>query len=364
MLETIREFAHEELSAKGEVEAMRVRHGGYFLSRAIESEPRLTGPDQAVWLDYWDREQDNLRAALRWAIDAGRTDLAQEAAGAIWRFWQQRGHLAEGRQWIDAVLAMAGPLTAARAKALTGGGGIAWWQIDHPAAQAFYTEALTIERELGDPARLAEALYNHAFALGAAGDIEQATRNLEESLALFRASGNEHGIARALVMMVIRDSQVGDWDSAVAKLQESVGIWRRFGDRLQLAFDLIWLAFAYGRAQRWDDARSAALESLDLFRASGNPTGIALAFRDLAFISNWQGRPVDALRLAAASESIRVQIGGGPPQGFGGMLQGDPAGEAREQLSEADAQRSWDEGFRMDVDEAVALARGGGGEKL
>src|SRR5206468_2799564 len=133
---------------------------------------------------------------------------------------------------------------------LTGAGGIAWWQIDRDRAGAFYGEALAIERELGEPARIAEALYNQAFVAGASGDVDRSAALLEESLDLFRAAEVEHGVARALAMLVMRDAQAGDWQSAIARLEEVVAIWRRLGDRLQLAFDLIWLAFAYGRAGR------------------------------------------------------------------------------------------------------------------
>src|SRR2546430_439243 len=124
--------------------------------------------------------------AVRWAIEAGEADLGQEAAGALWRFWQQHGHLTEGRGWLNELLAMPSGQgrTAARAKALTGAGGIAWWQIDHDGARAFYGEALAIERELGEPTRIAEALYNQAFGVGASGDIDRSAALLEESLDL------------------------------------------------------------------------------------------------------------------------------------------------------------------------------------
>ena len=359
MLETIREFGQEQLSATDELGHMRRRHGEYFLHLAVEAEAHLTGVDQAEWLDALDREQGNLRAALRWAIDSGQAQLAQEAAGSLWRFWQQRGHLAEGRRWLDEILAMPSGQrpTAARAKALTGAGGIAWWQIDHPAARSFYDEALAVERQVGVPAQIAEALYNNAFALGAAGDLHAANGMLEESLDLFRKTNNEHGVARALVMLILPDARAGNWDRVIAHIEGAVAIWRRLGDRLQLAFDLIWLAFAYGRAARWRDAHLAAIEALSIFREAENATGVALAFRDLAFLAGWEGRPQDALRLAGAAESLREKIGGGPPQGFGGMLEGDPAAEARRELPEAEAERSWQEGRNLDVDEALALAR-------
>jgi predicted ATPase/class 3 adenylate cyclase len=360
MLETIREFGQEQLAAAGELELMRRRHGEYFLELAAEAEAHLTGADQGEWLGALDRERGNLRGALRWAVDTGQAQLAQEGAGALWRFWHQHGHLAEGRRWLDEILAMPSGRqpTAARGKALTGAGGIAWWQIDHPAARAFYDEALAVERQVGEPGRIAEALYNDAFAVGAAGDLQAANRLFEESLRLYRQVDDEHGVARALVMLILPNAQAGNWELVMARIEEAVSIWRRLGERLQLAFDLIWLAFAYGRAGRRQDAHQAAVEALSIFREADNATGIALAFQDLAFLALWEGRPRDALRFAGAADSLRERIGGGPPQGFGGMLEGDPATEARSQLADAEAERSWQDGRSLDVEGAVDLALG------
>ena len=155
--------------------------------------------------------------ALRWAIEAGLVHRAQEAAGALW-LWQQRGHLAEGRRWLEEVLAMPsgqGP-TPARAKALTGAGGIAWWQEDMAAAQVFYEEALAIERSSAT-AGIAEALYNQGFILGARGDFDAAVRLFEESLELFRGAGDDRDGSRAEWMIVIRDLIAGDLDGTVAR---------------------------------------------------------------------------------------------------------------------------------------------------
>ena len=359
MLETIREFGQEQLELAGDLELVLRRHAEHFLRLAVEVEPHLTGEDQGAWLDRCDQEHANLRAALRWAIEMGEAGPAQAAAGALWRFWQQRGHLAEGRRWLDEVLAMPSgrARTAARAKALAGAGGIAWWS-DRGASRAFYDEALAIERELGDPARLAEALYNQAFAVAAEHDLASAARLLDESLELFRQVGDEPGVARVLTMLVVPDAMAGAWDRVVARIAEITAIWRRLGNRLDLAFGLIWLAFAFGRSGRREDARASALEALELFREVDNATGIALAFLDLAFLLTWEGRHEDAIRMAAVSESHRDRAGGGPTPGFGGMLEGDPAAEAHAHLTEDAAQRAWQEGLTMSVQEAVALAKG------
>jgi predicted ATPase/class 3 adenylate cyclase len=357
MLETIREFGQEQLREGEDFDAVTRRHADHFLGLALDAEPHLTADDQGEWLDRCDREHANIRVALRWAIEAGEAERAQQSAGALWRFWQQRGHLAEGRRWLEEILAM--PLgqkpTPARAKAFIGAGGIAWWQQDRESAGVFYEQAVDIERELGDPARIAEALYNLAFVV-AGDDLESAARLLHESLAQFRRVGDEHGVAQVLAMLVMPDAQAGRWGRVIESLEEVVAIWRRLGDRLHVAFDLLWLAFAHGRMGHRREARSAGLEALDLFCEVDNRTGIGITFTDLAFLATWEGRHEDAIRLVAASESVKEQVGG-PPGAIGGLLEGDPAAEAREHLPEDVSQRAWEEGRAMSLEEAVALAR-------
>jgi predicted ATPase/class 3 adenylate cyclase len=356
MLETIREFGLEQLRKTGDLDQRRRRHADHFLGLAIGAEIHLVGEDQVEWLDRLEVEHPNVRAALHWAIES-EDARAQEAAGAVWRFWQQRGHLAEGRGWLEEVLAMPSGRghSAARAKALIGLGGVAWWQKDREAAGAAYEEALAIERELGDPARIAEGLYNLAFVV-AGESIESATQLLEEALDLFRRAGHEAGVAQVLAMLVIRDAEARNWPAVVTRLHETTDIWRRLGDRLHLAFDLVWLAFAYGRLGNPARGRSAGLEALQIFCEVDNPTGIGITFVDLAFLATWEGRHEDAIRLAGASESLRESVGG-PPGGFAGLLEGDPVAEARVHLSEDAAARAWEEGLTMSVDDAVALAR-------
>ena len=357
MLETIREYAQEQLRASDDFETLSRIHASYFLGLAVEAEAHLIADDQIEWLDRCDREHANIRAALEWAIEAGDADRAQEAAGALWRFWQQRGHLAEGRGWLDLILTMPsgrGP-SPARAKALIGAGGMAWWQHDRKAAGICYEEAVAIERELGDPVRTAEAIYNLAFVV-AGEDTAAAARLLEESLELFRGAGNDAGVAQVLAMLVIRDAEVGNWDPVITRLEETTDIWRRLGERLHLAFDLVWLAFAKGRVGRAEEARSAALEALELFCQVDNSTGIGITFTDLAFLANWEGRYEDAIVLAGAAESIREHTGG-PPSAIGGLLEGDPVADARAQLIEEVADRAWEKGLTMTVDEAVTFAR-------
>jgi predicted ATPase/class 3 adenylate cyclase len=356
MLETIREFAQEQLLAAPDAGEVAARHAEFFCDLAIEAEPHLTGEDQTEWLDRCDAEHANIRASLRWQIDSGQADAAQGCAGALWRFWQQRGHLTEGRRWFDEVLAMAAEPTAERAKALIGAGGIAWWQQDRDAAGRYYGEAVEIERSLGDPGRIAEAVYNLSFVV-AGEDVDAAQRMLEECMSLYREAGDERGEAQAMTMLVIGDAQAGRWEAVVESLEASIAIWRRLGERLHMAFDLLWLSFANGRLSRMPEAWAAGLEAMDLFRAADNPTGVGIVFSDLAFLALWNGHPREAVVLEGAATAVKARVGG-PPGGFAGILEDDPGELAREHLDAADADEAFAEGQAMTVDDAVSLARG------
>jgi tetratricopeptide (TPR) repeat protein len=356
MLETIREFGREQLEAQGDEATVRRRHARYFLAMALEAEPHLER--EPAWLDRCDLEHQNIQAALRWAIDADEADRAQEAVGALWRFWQLRGHLTEARFWVEQALAMASGRkpTAARAKALSGAGGIAWWSGNVSAARGYYEEALTIERELGDPARIAEALYNLSFPLARPDDPETARGLLQESLELFRAADNESGAARASAMLAFGEALAGNWDPVISRTEDAVAIWRRVGDRFHLADDLLFLAFAYDGVDRIEEARTATLEALDIALELDNPLGIGGALLALAVLANRRGRHHDALRLIGAVESVSDRVGGAPPlERFQMFI--DPESQARTHLNAEEAAGAREEGRAMTLEEAVALGR-------
>src|SRR5207253_2185630 len=150
-------------------------------------------------------EHDNLRAALRWAIDAPDAPVALRLVAALWRFWHLHGHLAEGRRWAEEAVALpaASARTAERAGALTALGGLVYWQSDVPAFSRAYEEALAISRELGDRADETEGIYNLAFAVAWQGDVVTALSMLDESRANFEELGDRRGVGDVLWMLGI-----------------------------------------------------------------------------------------------------------------------------------------------------------------
>src|SRR5262249_38155368 len=151
------------LLAAPDGEAIRRAHAQHYFDLAIRSEADLTGPNQNEWLNRLEREHDNLRAAFSRAPELGLLDEALNAAGAIWRFWQQRGYFVEARGIYDRLLALPGAAPAARAHALIGGGGIAYWQNDYSVVGPWYREAVELYSSIGDKAGMAEAYFNLSY---------------------------------------------------------------------------------------------------------------------------------------------------------------------------------------------------------
>ncbi len=108
MLGTIREYATEKLGERGEVEELANRHAAWVVALVETGAASVFGPDQKAILDRYEREHDNIRAALARAVAHQHAEMAMRILAACWRFWQMRGYLAEGREHADRVLAMPG----------------------------------------------------------------------------------------------------------------------------------------------------------------------------------------------------------------------------------------------------------------
>jgi predicted ATPase/class 3 adenylate cyclase len=359
MLETIREFGREQLHAAGESETVRDRHVARFLSLVEAAEPRLRAVDQKRWLDELEAEHDNIRAALRWTIEAGRSEMGLRMVGAIWRFWHLHGHLAEGRRWANEMLALpeASERTAERGKALTALGGVAYWQEDMAEAERAYEEALAIARELGDGSAEAEGLYNLAYPPAYRGDMDTAVALVEEARQKFEALGIERGVADTIWLQAIVARLEGDNVRALALGEDSLVRHRRAGDRFGTNDALHVVGRIALAEDDLDTAETCFLEALAYDEEVENRTGMGIVLDNLAAKASGEGRHLFAVRLAGASEAIKDAAGGHAPPPFIDLP--DPRVAAREVYGAAAVDAAWEEGRAMTLEQAVAYARQG-----
>ncbi len=234
MLETIREYALERLEESEASKETRSRHLSYFLHLAEGAEPELTKPQQMVWLDCLEREHHNLRAALRWALEMGEAEKLLRLTGALWRFWQTRGYLSEGLEWLQTALNLEPTrsdvaLAATRAKALTGAGWLLRDFGDFAGMKNCFEECLAICEHLEDKSQLAFALYSVGYANFLIGDLKGSIQTIEESISLYRALSNEDSAALPLFMLGRIATSQGDYEHAQRCLMASFEIERKRG---------------------------------------------------------------------------------------------------------------------------------------
>jgi predicted ATPase/class 3 adenylate cyclase len=354
MLETIREYASERLTESGEAPELRGQHADYFLTLAEAAEPELTRSPEAI--DRVGHDHDNFRAALAWMIETDSGEIGLRLGFSLWRFWQQRGHLREGREWFDRLLALpsAAARTAARAKGLTGAAGIAYWQNDYDAALAWYAEAEEIIRELGDRAWLTDALYNTATVAMLRGDVATTQAKFSEGSAIARELNDDAIIARFLAAAGYLAFMGDDLAKARTLLEESLALAERMGDRMAIAVGHHTVAQVARLDGRFEDAAAHYRDALRFGQELGDAASMSEPLQGLAAVAVATGDPERGVRLLGANDAIREQLGGGPPPEW--LRLGDPLAEARRSLGAEAYQRAWESGRELSVDEAVALA--------
>ena len=309
MLETIRELGVERLEASGEAEAVRRRHAEYFLGLAVQSSTELKGPRAAEWLEGLDREHDNFRAALTWAV--GRdTELGLALASALRNFWQFRNHYVEGLAWLDRALeAGAGaPPTAARAKALRASGTMLMQLGDYARARRVYDESLAISEALGSDDHVLVSLLGMANVCLAQGEYATAQALHERALAL---PGGGDGLRAGSLL-----NNLGEGARAQGKLDEARDYYRRAvaacrerTDPQVLTVALINLAFVEDAQGRGDEALAYLREAILLAERLGDRHEVALALLGVASVLARRDDAATAAWLLGASDALHEAIG-------------------------------------------------------
>ena len=355
MLETIKEYAEDRLAESFDADETGRRHGGFFVAFAEEAEPHLTTAEQVTWLDRCEREHDNIRAALRRALEEGDAETGLRIVSVLWRFWQQRGHLREGLQWAEAVLALpADRPTPARARAHSAAGGLAYWLSDMESTNRHYQAGAAMARGLGDPRLVMEATYNMAFMPLLREDDPEGSRPLfEEALAIARELDEPAWIIPIMGDLAYADIITGNYDEAVRLLEQTIEMARERGQRFRLADDLTTLGHALTLAGNHREARRALREGLELVIEDQNLPVMVTSLFFIAVLAGAEGRHERAARLWAAGEALRESVGGAPADV---MRFYDPVKVAREAIGDEAVDRAVAEGRAMDLDKAVAYA--------
>jgi predicted ATPase/DNA-binding CsgD family transcriptional regulator len=307
MLESIRQFALEQLAILGELQNMQRRHATYFLSLAELAEPGLNTRVQSTWLSRLEWDHDNLREVLRWSIsDTGDRATGLRLAGALYWFWWIRGYMAEGSRWLQVLLADKGVHVkpAVRAKACYGAGFLAYRLGDLEVAQRLTEEGLILWRQLGDAAGVAKALIHLGRVALGQHDHSRARSLWEEALAFNKESGDRLESAHALNGLGELARMEGDLQQARARYEECLSIWTDAGNTEMVAvvlFNLAQIAIRHGDLDR---ARSCLSESVRLHKDVGSQLVTNCALVGLAEVAIHEGDARRAARLFSAADAL------------------------------------------------------------
>lgn len=354
MLETIREFGIEQLTAASEVSIIQRQHAAFFRDLAERAEPELTGPDQEQWFLQLATEHDNLRASLEWSIDHDHA-MATGLAGLLGRFWYLRGYLSEGRRWLEAAVGNDDAEPADRARVLYHLAGLATYQGDYDQARPRASEALRLFQEARHPSGMAMALNVLGVIASHEEEYDRANTFWVESLDLFRQAGDERNAAILLGNLAWVASLQQRHDVAMTYIEESLVLARRRRDASSIAYalqNLGMIVFEQGDIDRADDC---LVEALMLAREAGAPLDMIECLEGYAAVTAACGEPERAAHMFGAAAQSRVRIDMPVPPTDRPRYERHLA-LARDQMDAVAWQLAWDAGGRLELGDAVAEA--------
>jgi len=394
MLETLREYGLEKLAASGEEPPTRRAHAAYCLVLAEEGAGENPEGELREWMNRFETEHDNFRAALDWLVATHNADWGLRLGIALFRFWEMREYFTEGRERLGKLLRLDGAAVPsnARMRILFAAGVLAAEQSDYAAADellkaslqiarssedkrsiavalnalavitrdkgdltasaTLFEEGLALWKDLGDRLAVARGLSNLATVVKSQGNHTQARALYEECHTIFRDLGDWTGVAWALNHQgdVLRDQ--GDLTAARSLYEQSLAAFRELNDRWGIAGSLADLGNL--TREQGDCAAAGVLyrESLALFQGLGHKRGIARVLEALASSAAAQEQAERALRLAGVAAALRQTIGAPATLAEQAKLEQslDPA---RRALTTTASRTAWLEGWVMPVERAI-----------
>jgi predicted ATPase/transcriptional regulator with XRE-family HTH domain len=359
MLEPVRQYALAHLAGSGEEDELRRRHAEHHLALAERAQPLLTGPDQVVWLDRLEAENDNLRAAIRWAVQAGELSIAARLGAALGMYWVMRTRHGEGRLLCEQALAGADLPAWLRARVLFALAVCVYGSGDDRRMAALAEEGVALARQAGDPLAEAYALGLVGYAALQRGDLDGAERALTTSLCTLNEHGDAWRAAHTLNHLAVAALGRGDAVGASSTAAEALAHARRAGDRYAATVALCLLARTSWQAGEQDRAAGHWREALGLSAELANTANSAAGVRGLATVAAARGQWRRAARLLGAAGAM-TQTAGPLLFAYTAYASNDADWHAAAAACAALGEREWQqacaEGRAMGFEQAVRYA--------
>jgi predicted ATPase/DNA-binding CsgD family transcriptional regulator len=356
LLETVRQYGLEKLRASGEEAKVCDAHLAWCLGLAEQAEPYLWGAAEVASLAHLELERDNLRAALQWSLENGRTEENLRLAAKLARYWYVRAHLREGRRWLEQALAARGAAsTSSRAAALAAAGALAVQQGDQEQAAILLEQAISLGSELGSSKRAGWSMLNLGLVALFAGDYARAEKLMDESMALFTELGDRAAITTVLLYQGIAACHKGDHGTAAVLLEQSLPSLRELGDTVGVARAIHGLGVAARHQGNSAGAQTLFREALQVAGGKRARLEISQCLEGLAGVACDQRQPRRAAFLFGAAEALREAIGAQRPSAILADYVRDVA-STRAQLEEKAFADAWALGRSATLEQVTACA--------
>ncbi|MEV0346202.1 LuxR C-terminal-related transcriptional regulator [Nonomuraea sp. NPDC050680] len=358
LLDTIRQYGRERLTASGQEPALQRRHRAYYRALAARAYAQLFGPSQVTWFDRLQLEHANLRTAL----DSFYGDPAEVGAGLgmatdLLYHWITSYYLGEGRRWLDRGLALDTEPSGVRARALWANSWLAIIQADITAASTMLEESRILGERLGDElVRGYVALYSGMIAMYR-GETETAIKLYEEAAARHRSTENPVGLALALIRLSLAHSYLGDSSQAISLGDDCLAVCDTFGEEWHKAYTMMALGVEVWRQGDLRRATELEKESLVFNRSLDDPLGVGVNLEVLAWIAETEQHYSRAARLLGILETVWSAVGA-PLSGYGHLVRYHDECESRTRAALGDAAFDIEvkRGARLPYDEALGYA--------
>lgn len=357
MLEPVRQYALEKLEEAQEAEATRRSHAAFFLALAERAHPELQTARQVEWHGRLDRDYDNLRTAMAWALSEGEAKIAAQLGWALWLYWSVRDRHEEGRRWMEAALEHELPPDL-RARAANVAAAMAYSQGDYQACERHCRVSMEISLQAGDT--LLEGYSWIALGLVALSyeDLTEAASAMQKAIQLLDRSGDQGMAAMARVWLGTTLLIQSDDDRAASMFEEGLAISRGTGDRLSAniaLYNLAQVALSLG-----DYAGAAALfeEGITLSNQTRDVANLAYFSEGLAVVTGERGESQRSARLFGVAEGLLKEVDANVYNYYlPDRTRYDHTRTAvRAQLGEEPFETARNEGREMAFDDAVAYA--------
>jgi predicted ATPase/DNA-binding winged helix-turn-helix (wHTH) protein len=270
ILETIREFALEELSRSSEMPNLRRQHADFFCRVAEEAEPMLVGPKLLSTLDLLASEIGNLRAVIEWSVAGGSAEVGMRIMCATKRFWRMRASITEGRARVEGLLGF---------------------------------------RNGVQPRVIAHALRTAAFFIRHQGQLDRANQYTKEALSISRGSGDHRGEAEALKDSAAVHVFQQEFDQALPCLKQSYELFSQVGAKGRMALVLNDLGAVCFHLGRFDEANSYYIRSVDLSEDLQDEWGLAFTLQNQGVLLVKTREFEQAMQLLGKSMQLAQRVG-------------------------------------------------------